>query len=92
MYEDRESDIAADPVDPITSGEQGDQHVWRTYEEFDCLVVYHMKSGKTVSRKFRLPSTIAPAMMNKVIGTEQYRSRLGVTKIWLCIRLVCCFQ
>ena len=76
MYEDRESDIAADPVnpvDPITSGEQGDQHLWRTYEEFDCLVVYHMKSGKTVSRKFRLPSTIDPAMMNKVIGTEQYR-------------------
>ena len=53
--------------------EETGQHAWRSYEEFDCLVVYHMKNGKTISRKFRLPSTIAPAVMDKVIGTEQYR-------------------
>ena len=71
-YEENESGTA-DPVDPITSEEHSDQHTWRSYEEFDCLVVYHMKSGKIVSRKFRLPSTIDPAMMDHVVGTDQYR-------------------
>lgn len=77
--EENESGAAAVPVDPdnstdpVTSGEHSDQHVWRSYEEFDCLVVYHMKSGKTISRKFRLPSTIDPAMMDHVVGTDQYR-------------------
>lgn len=84
---ENESGIAADPVNPdmadpaapVTPGEQGeqeengDQHVRRPDEEFDCLVVYRMKNGKTVSRKFRLPSTVDPAMMDKVTGTEQYR-------------------
>ena len=65
--EDGDFDTAADQFmseEPLT---------WRSYEEFDCLVVYHMKNGKTISRKVCLPSTIDSDMMNKVIGTDQYR-------------------
>lgn len=43
------------------------------YEEFDFLVVYHMKSGKTISRRFVLPSTMDPAMMSAVVDTQSYR-------------------
>lgn len=67
MNEETGNDPAADEF------MSGEEHTWRSYEEFDCLIVYHMKNGKTVSRKFRLPSTIDSAVMDKVIGTEQYR-------------------
>ena len=60
--------------DPFTESESTDQaDMTQSKEEFELLVVYHMKNGTTVSRKFRLPGTMDPAMMNAVVGTEQFR-------------------
>lgn len=49
------------------------QSLPKPLEEFDFLVVYHMKSGETISRSFVIPSTMDPAMMAAVVDTESYR-------------------
>lgn len=45
----------------------------RPREEFEFRVVYYMKNGRTHARRIILPSTIDPAVMDAVTGTDQYR-------------------
>lgn len=68
--ENRQNGSDSNTENPVTTNEQG---IPRPYEEYDFLVVYRMKSGKTITRSFRIPSTMDPAMMEAVIDTDQYR-------------------
>ena len=61
-------------IDPETAAQAGGvTDVERGGEEFQLLVLYRMKNGKTISRAFSLPSTVDPAMMDAVTATPQYR-------------------
>ena len=42
-------------------------------EVFSFFVLYRMKNGTTAARRFHLPSTVDPAMMNAVVSTPEYR-------------------
>ena len=42
-------------------------------QDFLFTVVYRMKNGKTISRRFSVPSSADPAMMDAVTGTQAFR-------------------
>ena len=63
---------SADRADSEAEGE-GEMHLWRAGEEYPLQVLYRMKNGRTIRRKFSLPSSIDPAMMDAITGTPQYR-------------------
>lgn len=63
-----EDAFEAVPVDEAAA----DPYGTHTYE-YRFLVTYRMKNGKVITRRFYLPSSIDPSMMDAVIGTPAWR-------------------
>ncbi|MDO5133933.1 MAG: DUF6449 domain-containing protein, partial [Eubacteriales bacterium] len=66
---DQVTDSNGNIVDVVSEHVQREQ----SQQTFLFTVLYRMKNGKTISRKFEVPSTADPAIMDNVIGTEAFR-------------------
>lgn len=45
-------------------------------DSYDFIVNYRLKNGRTASRRFRLPETVDPELIDRVIGSPEYKEVL----------------
>jgi len=42
-------------------------------KNWECIILYRLKNGREVARRIAIPYTVDPALMDRLVGTKQYR-------------------
>lgn len=67
----------------LNSGTWGDmmQYDYEYENSYECRIVYHLKNGKTVTRRYAVPAKMISDEMFALMKTEEALSQFGITAI-----------